>query len=216
MHKLYVYDHCPYCTRARMIFGYQNLELDLRFLLNDDEDAHYRMVNKKVVPILEKEDGTYMPESLDIVHYIDGQCKTPLMGGEADPNILEWISRFSQPSYHLSMPRWALSNLAEFATPSARMYFLKKKEAASGQFSEHFENTDRLVNQVYKLLEELVPLIQSPEGVRDKPSIDDIHLFPVLRGLTIVKNMPFPQEIRDYLVRQSELTRIWLFDAFAL
>ena len=25
--KLYVYDHCPFCVRARMIFGLKNLAL---------------------------------------------------------------------------------------------------------------------------------------------------------------------------------------------
>lgn len=216
MHKLYVYDHCPYCTRARMIFGYHNLELDLRFLLNDDEDAHYRMVNRKVVPILELKEGAYMPKSLDIVRYIDDLSANPIMGGEPNPKILEWLDETGATTYRLGMPRWALSNFPEFATPSARMYFLKKKEASIGSFVEHLDNSDALINDVYRHLNNLVPLIQSPDGVRGKPSIDDIYLFPVLRGLTIVKNMPFPKEIREYLVRQSELSRVWLFDGFAL
>ena len=27
--KLYVYDHCPFCVRARMIFGLKNLPVEL-------------------------------------------------------------------------------------------------------------------------------------------------------------------------------------------
>ena len=40
-------------------------------LANDDEATPIGLVGKKVVPILVKEDGTAMPESLDIVHYVD-------------------------------------------------------------------------------------------------------------------------------------------------
>ena len=35
--KLYVYDHCPFCVRARMIFGLKNLPVELVVLANDDE-----------------------------------------------------------------------------------------------------------------------------------------------------------------------------------
>ena len=35
--KLYVYDHCPFCVRACMIFGLKNLPVELVVLANDDE-----------------------------------------------------------------------------------------------------------------------------------------------------------------------------------
>ena len=35
--KLYVYDHCPFCVRGRMIFGLKNLPVELVVLANDDE-----------------------------------------------------------------------------------------------------------------------------------------------------------------------------------
>ena len=60
--KLYVYDHCPFCVRARMIFGLKNLPVELVVLANDDEATPIGLVGKKVVPILVKEDGTAMPE----------------------------------------------------------------------------------------------------------------------------------------------------------
>ena len=69
--KLYVYDHCPFCVRARMILGLKNLPVELVVLANDDEATPIGLVGKKVVPILVKEDGTAMPESLDIVNYVD-------------------------------------------------------------------------------------------------------------------------------------------------
>ena len=69
--KLYVYDHCPYCVRARMIFGLKNLAFEKIVLLNDDESTPVGLIGKKVVPILIKENGEVMPESLDIVKDVD-------------------------------------------------------------------------------------------------------------------------------------------------
>ncbi|EQC2584863.1 glutathione S-transferase N-terminal domain-containing protein, partial [Shigella sonnei] len=37
--KLYIYDHCPYCLKARMIFGLKNIPVELHVLLNDDAET---------------------------------------------------------------------------------------------------------------------------------------------------------------------------------
>ena len=34
---LYIYDHCPYCVKARMIFGFKKQPVRIKTLLNDDE-----------------------------------------------------------------------------------------------------------------------------------------------------------------------------------
>ena len=47
--KLYVYDHCPFCVRARMIFGLKNLPVELVVLANDDEATPIGLVGKKVL-----------------------------------------------------------------------------------------------------------------------------------------------------------------------
>ena len=36
--KLYIYDHCPFCVKARMIFGLKNKPVELVVMLNDDEE----------------------------------------------------------------------------------------------------------------------------------------------------------------------------------
>ena len=57
--KLYIYDHCPYCLKARMIFGLKNIPVELHVLLNDDAETPTRMVGQKQVPILQKDDSRY-------------------------------------------------------------------------------------------------------------------------------------------------------------
>lgn len=91
--KLYIYDHCPYCLKARMIFGLKNIPVELHVLLNDDAETPTRMVGQKQVPILQKDDSRYMPESMDIVHYVDKLDGKPLLTGKRSPAIEEWLRK---------------------------------------------------------------------------------------------------------------------------
>ena len=44
-------------------------------------------MGKKVVPILVKEDGTAMPESLDIVHYVDEHVGEKILSEHVRPEL---------------------------------------------------------------------------------------------------------------------------------
>jgi len=82
--KLYIYDHCPFCVRARMIFGLRDVAVEEGVLANDDEAMPIGMIGSKQVPILQKEDGSFMGESLDIVRYIDqGRLKEEFLNCSA-------------------------------------------------------------------------------------------------------------------------------------
>ena len=76
--KLYLYDHCPFCVRARMIFGLRNVPVEEIVLLNDDEATPIGLIGAKQVPILQKPDGSHMGESLDIVRYVDKLAGKPI------------------------------------------------------------------------------------------------------------------------------------------
>ena len=89
---LYVYDHCPYCVRARMIFGLKKTPFKLDFLMNDDVVTPTRMIGKKVLPIMEI-DGEAMGESLDIVSKVDALDDTPILSKAAGrKDISTWLS----------------------------------------------------------------------------------------------------------------------------
>ena len=117
--KLYVYDHCPFCVKARTIFGFMNIAFDLVILLNDDEATPTRMIGKKMAPILEH-DGRYLAESMDIVAYIDGLSGDRILSGPLNPALARWNSDASGPLFSLALPRWAAADLEEFSTTSAR------------------------------------------------------------------------------------------------
>lgn len=45
--KLFIYDHCPFCVKARMIFGLKHLPIRPVTLLNDDETTPFNLIGKK-------------------------------------------------------------------------------------------------------------------------------------------------------------------------
>jgi glutaredoxin 2 len=211
--KLYIYDHCPYCVRARMIFGMKKLPVETITLLNDDEKTPISLVGKKVVPILIKDDGEAMPESLDIVRYVDAHFGTPLIlaGTKNNQTILSWVEASREYVYKLCMPRWIDAPLAEFETEKSRIYFAQKKEAAIGSFATHLKNSKDLIHQANVHLRELTPHVLTSSAVHGILTEDDFILFPVLRSLTIVNGIKFSDNIDTYIRRMSELTKVPLY-----
>ncbi|OMQ27282.1 glutaredoxin 2 [Serratia oryzae] len=202
--KLFIYDHCPFCVKARMIFGLKNLPVRLVTLLSDDEATPISMIGKKMAPILQKDDGSYMPESMDIVHYVDILDGKPLLTGKTNPAIIDWLQHANSYTGKLLLPRFANADFEEFATDNARRYFSDKKQAAIGDFATHLADSADLIAQLENDLANLATLIQSPEAVNGTLSTDDIHLFPLLRSLSIVAGVALPDNVEAYRNRMAQ------------
>ncbi|WP_337264965.1 MULTISPECIES: glutaredoxin 2 [unclassified Serratia (in: enterobacteria)] len=206
--KLFIYDHCPFCVKARMIFGLKNLPVRLVTLLSDDEATPISMIGKKMAPILQKDDGSYMPESMDIVHYVDNLDGKPLLTGKTNPAITDWLQHANSYTGKLLLPRFANADFEEFATDNARRYFSDKKQAAIGDFATHLADSADLIAQLENDLANLATLIQSPEAVNGSLSTDDIHLFPLLRSLSIVAGVALPDNVEAYRNRMAQRSDI--------
>lgn len=130
--KLYTYDHCPFCVRPRLVAGLRGVKLEEVVLLNDDEANPIRMVGAKQVPILEKDDGTFMPESLDIVRYLDEYAGQGRLNENVRPEVPAWLAKVGGYYNKLTQPRLVQIGLPEFATEAAVAYFVGKKEPNIG------------------------------------------------------------------------------------
>ncbi|GDX06775.1 glutaredoxin 2 [Buttiauxella selenatireducens] len=214
--KLYIYDHCPFCLKARMIFGLKNIPIELNVLLNDDEATPTKMVGKKVVPILQKDDSRYMPESMDIVHYVDKLDGEPLLTGSTHAAISDWLRHVNSYVQQLLLPRIAKAPFDEFATPEARAYFVHKKEAMSGSFADHLSHSPGLIKKISDDLRKLDKLIVQPNAVNGELSDDDIHLFPLLRNLTLVAGIEWPSRVAAYRDNMAKQTQINLLSSHAI
>ncbi|WP_122290042.1 glutaredoxin 2 [Serratia plymuthica] len=206
--KLFIYDHCPFCVKARMIFGLKNLPVRLVTLLSDDEATPISMIGKKMAPILQKDDGSYLPESMDIVRYVDNLDGRPLLTGKTNPAIADWLQRVGGYSAKLLLPRIANADFEEFATDSARQYFTHKKQASIGDFSDHLANSADLIAELETDLQALSSLIVTSDAVNGSLSEDDIQLFPLLRSLSIVAGVTLPENVEAYRNRMAQLSDV--------
>ena len=206
--KLYVYDHCPFCVKARTIFGFKNIAFDLVILLNDDEATPTRMIGKKMAPILE-DAGQYLAESMDIVAHVDGLAGERVLSGPVNPALAQWNSDASGPLFSLALPRWA-------AADSARAYFTRNKERMIGSFEDHMAASPDYVAKLNQHLLALEPLIKSPDAVNGELSEDDVHLFATLRSMSIVRGIVYPPAVEAYRLRMAERSGIDLHDSIAI
>ncbi|MFT8618983.1 MAG: glutaredoxin 2 [Lentilactobacillus hilgardii] len=214
MDTLYVYEHCPFCIKARMIFGLKAIPFQLVVLMNDDEQTPIGMVGRKVVPILQTA-GRFMPESLDIIALIDSR-DPPVLTGARNPAVAEWINRGRSLLYREFLPRAAMAPFPEFATTSARAYFLQHKENASTPFVTVLENAAAAVEAVNAWVQELAPLVQKPDAVNGTLSYDDIDLFALLHSLSLIKGVQYPASVQTYRQTLSKLCGIPLLDPVAI
>ncbi len=213
--KLFHYDHCPYCVKVRMLLGFKNINFELITLLNDDEQTPLQMIGQKMVPILQKPDGSFLSESLDIISYIDSLSdfgKPVVHPSKEDSRLSKWFEESRLSIYGLAMPRWVKMGLEEFATPSAIDYFVNKKEKMIGSFKEHLDRSDELIEKAQKSLKNLESLVSpKPFFWGEILNLDDFHVFASLRSLTTVRNLTFPEKINEYMIFMEKKTKVPLY-----
>ncbi|KHT61484.1 glutaredoxin [Photobacterium gaetbulicola] len=215
--KLFVFDHCPFCIKAMMVAGLKKADIELVYLQNHDVDARIDKVGANLVPILQKEDGSYMAESLDIAAYIDALDGNPVLAtGSNDDNISAWADIARPFSSRLLYPRWMKVDLPEFQCEEAKAWFTKNKTAMIEQdFDEAFSNSDAYLVELNASFDKL-SWLQLPSERNNVLSYDDVNLFPSLRNLTVVKGVKFPARIRQYIDEVAALTSTSLYDDIAV
>ncbi len=195
--KLYHYVHCPYCVRVRLALGFLKLPWESIVVPYDDEETPVRLCGKKMLPIMEI-DGRPMNESLEIIQLIDSKGQ---LSGAPTRSTEDFLTQVGDLVHSLAMPYWAFG--PEFS-PTARAYFLKKKEAKRGPFPQlalarhTFEAP--LVSALAQAEEKLTPFWGATRF-----GIDDIVVAAHLWGLYVVPEFRFSSKWHDYLTRVKDL-----------
>ena len=152
--KLYMFEHCSLCFRVRMTAALKRRHLQETVVLDDDTETMFSLVGKRVIPILVKDDGAAMLESMDMVRYVNG-LGDPVLTGDERPEIAAWADRVVSKTAPLTMPRYPLLGLPEFATVAALDHYNLRKRKAFGDFVELRANTRRYIGELMPDLEEL-------------------------------------------------------------
>mmetsp|Transcript_34616 Transcript_34616/g.67804 ORF Transcript_34616/g.67804 Transcript_34616/m.67804 type:complete len:315 (+) Transcript_34616:24-968(+) len=236
---LYVYDHCPFCVRARAIFGIKNIKHEVRFMANDDIETPTKLVGKKIAPILEiPTKSEVMMESLDIVKRIDEDASmgpSVLAPGTDRSDLKAWQKKHQDLFRSLQRPRYVSSGLLpEFALKAGRDAFVKNHPVPPfekpdwksdnydmatryAKYNECMGKSAELLPQANAACEELEGMIFSAKHCSEGGlGYDDIELFARLRSLTIIKGLNLGAKTKGYLEYMSAKTDIPLYDQMAV
>ncbi len=196
--KLYYYEHCPYCVRVLTFLKLSGIAFDAEVLANDDEATPIGMVGKKMLPILQTGDDSYLGESLDIIAHLSQTFDIDLDNdAEAVGRVETFLADNKTAIYGLSMPRWVQTDFKEFATQSARDYFINKKTPLVGDFEQALANTPALCADLQAALQANAGLF---EEMQAKPkSLAAIMLFAGLYGLRGVKELVWPAASQQFM-----------------
>ena len=195
--KLYLFEHCSLCFRVRMIAALKRLHLQETVVLDDDTETMVALVGKRVLPILVKNDGIPMLESMDMVAHVDSIGERILTGPERNA-VAVWAERVLAKLPPLTQPRYPLLGLPEFANVAALDHYHLRKRRTLGDFVELRANTREHIGRLMPDLEELDGLIQSPISINGSLSLDDVRVLSLLRSAAVVKGLRFPNKVRDY------------------
>jgi glutaredoxin 2 len=195
--RLYMFEHCSLCFRVRMAAALKRLHVQETVVLEDDSKTMIDLVGKRVVPILVKDDGQPMLESMDMVTYIDG-LGAPMLVGPQRGELVAWASVTADRTAPLTWPRYPLLGLPEFGSIAAHDHYVVRKQQALGDLVQLRAKTREHIDALVPELEKLDRLIEGPTAVNGQLSLDDIRVLPLLRSAAVVKGLRFPQKVREY------------------
>ena len=188
-----MFEHCSLCFRVRMTAALKRLHLQETVVLDDNSDTMIGLVGRRVIPIIVNNSGQTMLESMDMVSHIDG-IGEPMLTGPERREVAEWAEKVVAKTGPLTMPRYPLLGLPEFATIAALDHYTLRERKAFGDFVELRANTRRQIGELMPDLEDLARLIEHPTAINGTLSRDDIRVLPLLRSAAVVKGLRFPDK----------------------
>ena len=195
--RLYMFEHCSLCFRVRMTARLKGQLLQETVVLDDDSQTMIDLVGRRVIPILVRNDGQPMLESMDMVDYIEA-TGAAIFTGEERQEVAACAEKILKISPYLTMPRYPLLSLPEFATIAARDHYMVRKHNVYGDFVPLRARTREFIDQLMPHLECLDRLIESPIAINGTLSRDDIRILPLLRSAAVVEGLQFPDRVRTY------------------
>ena len=187
-----------------MGFGFLGIQYESQVTAYDDEITPIKLTGKKMLPIIEYDDGTTQNESLDLIKLQDTSLKLGWNELENNLGILNlFLDKIGQQVHNLAMPYWIWT--PEF-NENSRIYFQRKKEIKRGPFKNLVQNQKSFKNLLTTLLESELEKNLKPFYKSGNLTIMDIMIAAHLWGMYIVPEFRFDSKINKYLQSIKELT----------
>ncbi|EJL6398103.1 glutaredoxin 2 [Vibrio navarrensis] len=202
--KLYIYEHCPFSARVRFVAGMLGLKLEVETIDYDDDETTTELVGSKQVPVLVKDNGVAIAESLDIIQYLLNLAGSAETQQPANA-VLEWQSSAFLPLQKIGYPRWSAMDLREFRTDSAKRAWRAKKETEALNFAALLADTGEIATQVEVVIQNASELLKQPLTV-----VDQAVIFSILRGFFSAPQIQWENSVLAWMQFASEETSVSL------
>ncbi|EGR0363827.1 glutaredoxin 2 [Vibrio cholerae] len=206
--KLYIYEHCPFSARVRYVAGMLNIPLDVLILDYDDDQTTNQIIGSKQVPLLIKESGEALAESLDIIQFLLESVNSSETAQPAQ-TTLDWQRSAFLPLQKIGYPRWFKLGLPEFKTASAQQAWRVKKETTELHFESLLKDTPQIALQVQASIDAVKQLLKL-HSYQHVALIDEAIIFSILRGFFSAPEIQWDSEVRDWMVSVSQKTQVRL------
>ena len=202
--KLYIYDHCPFSMRPRLIAGIKNITIDIEIVRVADLETVPNMIGKNIRPVLEKDDGTYMAESMDLAIYLD-QLSNPIITNTTISPFFEDVkSKILKDYVALTAPLF-MKTCREFQVQADHDRYQQREEAfLEMTFTEIEMNKQDIIRRMTDYVAEFEQFIES--DLSKQITATEIALFPFMAHLDNFKLVQLPNNLKlfvDQLRSQS-------------
>ncbi|WP_333912704.1 glutaredoxin 2 [Vibrio coralliirubri] len=201
--KLYIYDHCPFCARVSYIAQSLGLNIELVSVDYDDAQTLIDLIGKKMVPVLQKDDGSIMAESLDIIVYFM-ELKSSDEQRVPSEQVTAFQTRVFPLTQQIGRPRWWNLDLAEYRSAGAKEAWRASKETECFNFEELLEKTPQFVQLINPLLKDAELLLDLENGESSLPLIDQAVYFSMLRGFCVEATIEWPNDLNRWMETKSQ------------
>ncbi|MGD6735457.1 GrxB family glutaredoxin [Photobacterium leiognathi subsp. mandapamensis] len=206
--KLYIYEHCPFSARVRYVAGMLNIPLTVTCIAYDDDKTTNALIGTKQVPLLIKDDGEALAESLDIIQYFIELAQSSETI-EISKAVFDWQKNAFLPLQKIGYPRWSNMALPEFETVSARQAWRVKKESDELNFDALLQDTPNIASDVESLIQHVKTILklETSQPVR---LIDGAIMFSILRGFFSAPEIKWDNTVKDWMESVSVKTHVLL------
>lgn len=210
--ELFVYDHCPFSMRPRVIAGLQNIDCKITILNFADKQTPLKYIGKKICPFLVLEDGSTKTESLDLAYYLDSLNNTQKLSDKnIDPECNSLIKTHLKSIIAITAPKYIELKYPDFSTQEAIDLFLSREEAFLGhsikmtekQKQYHIENVGLFLTKSQKFL-----LSKSPSFTL---TTTELILFAYLRNIKNTGLINLDKKIDSFITEIATKANIKLY-----
>ncbi|MES0826448.1 glutathione S-transferase N-terminal domain-containing protein [Ruegeria sp. SCP11] len=189
--KLYVFETCPFCVRARILAGLKGLSPQLAYVAPGHIPSELEdRIDRLTVPILVNGEAL-IQDSTDIIRHFDSYGTPLLSSYGTGPELEEWRKSISSALNALCYPRMPYLNVPELASSEAQDFFKNVMPKRIGMtFADALAQTPRFAGEIEAVLPQVAPFLTG-----STLNFDTLAVLAELRSLTMVAELRFPENI---------------------